>query len=183
MEKYEIRDQYELHNLLRKIIPEGSFHDFHCGRTPHIRFGTFDRDGAILDIIVDNAPISTADLCRKISQEYGFEPGLIQGTYLQPFAVYYHQGVYSIDQKVMAAENMRILQAALTEDFYYIGEIRKTYAQLVPNADLEEVNPYNLKSMGFVVLSRYVVQHYPSLEAYFEDLLTRDDIVDLKPCR
>ena len=183
MEKYDIRDQYELHNLLRKIIPEGSFHDFHCGRTPHIRFGTFDRDGAILDIIVDNAPISTADLCRKISQEYGFEPGLIQGTYLQPFAVYYHQGVYSIDQKVMPAENMRILQAALTEDFYYIGEIRKTYAQLVPNADLEEVNPYNLKSMGFVVLSRYVVQHYPSLEAYFEDLLTREDIVDLKPCR
>lgn len=183
MEKYDIRDQYELHNLLRKIIPEGSFHDFHCGRTPHIRFGTFDRDGAILDIIVDNAPISTADLCRKISQEYGFEPGLIQGAYLQPFAVYYHQGVYSIDQKVMPVENMRILQAALTEDFYYIGEIRKTYAQLVPNADLEEVNPYNLKSMGFVVLSRYVVQHYPSLEAYFEDLLTRDDIVDLKPCR
>lgn len=183
MEKYDIRDQYELHNLLRKIIPEGSFHDFHCGRTPHIRFGTFDRDGAILDMIVDNAPISTADLCRKISQEYGFEPGLIQGTYLQPFAVYYHQGVYSIDQKVMPAENMRILQAALTEDFYYIGEIRKTYAQLVPNADLEEVNPYNLKSMGFVVLSRYVVQHHPSLEAYFEDLLTRDDIVDLKPCR
>lgn len=183
MEKYDIRDQYELHNLLRKIIPEGSFHDFHCGRTPHIRFGTFDRDGAILDIIVDNAPISTADLCRKISQEYGFEPGVIQGTYLQPFAVYYHQGVYSIDQKVMPAENMRILQAALTEDFYYIGEIRKTYTQLVPNADLEEVNPYNLKSMGFVVLSRYVVQHYPSLEAYFEDLLTREDIVDLKPCR
>lgn len=183
MEKYDIRDQYELHNLLRKILPEGSFHDFHCGRTPHIRFGTFDRNGAILDIIVDNAPISTADLCRKISQEYGFEPGLIQGTYLQPFAVYYHQGFYSIDQKVMSAENMRTLQAALTEDFYYIGEIRKTYAQLAPNADSEEINPYNLKSMGFVVLSRYVVQHYPSLEAYFEDLLTRDDIVDLKPCR
>lgn len=183
MEKYDIRDQYELHNLLRKIIPEGSFHDFHCGRTPHIRFGTFDRDGAILDILVDNAPISMADLCRKITQEYGFEPGLIQGSYLQPFAVYYHHGVYSIDQKIMPAENKRMLQAALTEDFYYIGEIRKTYAQLAPNADLEEINPYNLKSMGFVVLSRYVVQHYPSLEAYFEDLLTRDNIVDLKPCR
>lgn len=183
MEKYDIRDQYELHNLLRKIIPEGSFHDFHCGRTPHIRFGTFDRDGAILDMIIDHAPIGAAELCELISQEYGYDPGVILGTYLQPFAVYYHQGLYSIDQKVMPAENKRMLQAALTEDFYYIGEIRKTYAQLVPNADLEEINPYNLKSMGFVVLSRYVVQHYPSLEAYFEDLLTRDDIVDLKPCR
>lgn len=183
MEKYDIRDQYELHNLLRKIIPEGSFHDFRCGRMPQIRFGTFDRDGAILDMIIDHAPIGAVELCELISQEYGYDPGVILGTYLQPFAVYYHQGLYSVDQKVMPAENKRMLQAALTEDFYYIGEIRKTYAQLVPNADLEEVNPYNLKSMGFVVLSRYVVQHYPSLEAYFEDLLTRDDIVDLKPYR
>ena len=91
MEKYDIRDQYELHNLLRKIIPEGSFHDFHCGRTPHIRFGTFDRDGAILDMIIDHAPIGAAELCELISQEYGYDPRVILGTYLQPFAVYYHQ--------------------------------------------------------------------------------------------
>ena len=37
--------------------------------------------------------------------------------------------------------------------------------------------------MGFIVLSRYVVQNYPSLEAYCEDILTREDIVDLKSLR
>lgn len=50
MEKYDIRDHYELHNLLRKIVPEGSFHAFRCGRTPVIEFGVFDRDSAILDL-------------------------------------------------------------------------------------------------------------------------------------
>lgn len=183
MEKYDIRDQYELHNLLRKIIPDGSLHDFHCGRTPQICFGNFDRDNAILELLIDNAPISAVDLCSLVHEEYGYDSGVVMANYLKPFAAYYHQGIYSIDQKVMSAEKRKALQAVLTGDFYYIDEIRKQYAKLFPNADLGEINPYNLKNMGFIVLSRYVVQHYPSLEAYCEDILTREDIVDIRPYR
>lgn len=183
MEKYDIRDHYELHNLLRKIVPEGSFHDFHCGRMPEIKFGTFDRDAAILDILIDLAPVSVQNLCDYISQEYGYDPLVIQANYLQSFQMYYHEGVYSIDQKVMLADRADALHSKLTDDFYYIDEIRKIYAKMYPDADLEEINPYNLKAMGFIVLSRYVVQNYPSLEAYCEDILTREDIVDLKSLR
>ena len=183
LEKYDIRDQYELHNLLRKIVPEGSYHDFHCGRMPEIKFGAFDRDAAILDILIDHAPISTADLCDLIHAEYGYEPAVIMATYLRPFAEYYHQGIYRIDQKAMTAEHKDALKTALTEDFYYIDEVRKIYRGLFPDADPEEVNPYNLKGMGFVVLSRYMIQNHPSLEAFCEDILTRDDILDLTPYR
>ena len=183
MEKYDIRDQYELHNLLRKIVPEGSFHDFHCSRTPHIRFGSFDRDAAILDILIDMAPVSPQDLSERISEEYGYDPMVIWANYLQSFHVYYHEGIYSVDQKAMPSDRMTALHRMLPDDFYYIDEIRKTYARLYPDADLEEINPYNLKSMGFIVLSRYVLQHYPSLEAYCEHLLTREDIVALKSLR
>jgi hypothetical protein len=91
--------------------------------------------------------------------------------------------MYAIDHKVMRADRMEALHRMLPEDFYYLDEIRKIYAKLFMDADLEEINPYNLKSMGFIVLSRYVVQHYPSLEAYCEHLLTREDIIDLKPLR
>lgn len=181
--KYDIRDQYELHNLLRKIVPEGSFHDFHCGRMPEIRFGIFNRNEALLDILIDNAPISTADLCAIIHDEYGYDPAVIQGTYLQNFTEYYHQGMYSIDQKIMPTECKAALQAELTEDFYYIDEVRKIYRRLFPAADLAEINPYNLKVMGFTVLSRYVIQNYPSLEAFFEDILTDKDIIDITPYR
>jgi hypothetical protein len=183
IEKYDIRDQYELHNLLRKIVPDGSFHDFHCGRMPEIVFGSFDRDAAILDILVEMAPVRVQDLCQRISDEYGFDPRVVLGTYLQPFSVYYHDGIYSIDQKAMRPDRMEALHRMLPDDFYYLDEVRKTYAKLFPDADLEEINPYNLKSMGFIVLSKYVVQHYPSLEAYCEAILTREDIVDLRPLR
>lgn len=183
MEKYDIRDQYELHNLLRKIIPEGSYHDFHCGRMPEIKFGTFDRDGAIFDILVDNAPISMNDLTELISEEYGYDPAVIMGTYLQNFTEYYHQGIYSVDQKQMRPVDRVALQAALTDDFYYIDEIRRIYSRIIPDSDPEDINPYNLKTMGFSVYSRYAVQNHSSLEAFFYDLLTKEEIMDISGYR
>lgn len=181
MKKYDIRDHYELHNLLRKVVDEGSFHGFQCGRMPHVEFGTFDRDGAIWELIANNAPISVQDLCAMIEAEYGYEAAVVQANYLQPFSVYYHQGMYTVDQKQMSEENQIMLKAALTDDFYFIDEIKKLYGRIVPGADVEEINPYNLKSMGFIVLSRYVVQNYPSLEAYCKDILTREEIVNIAP--
>ena len=183
MEKYDIRDQYELHNLLRKIVPEGSYHDFHCGRMPEIKFGTFDRDGAILDILIDSAPISMSDLAEIISEEYGYDPAVVMGTYLQSFSEYYHQGIYLIDQKQMQTADKAALQVALTDDFYYIDEIRSIYSRLIPNSNPEDINPYNLKTMGFSVYSRYAVQNHPSLEAFFYDLLTKEEIMDISDYR
>ena len=71
----------------------------------------------------------------------------------------------------------------LTKDFYYIDEIRKLFAKIAPNADIEEINPYNLKNMGFTVLSNYVFRNYSSLEALYRDDLTREDITDITPYR
>lgn len=180
MQKYDIRDQYELHNLLRKIIPENSYHQFRCGRTPMISFGEFDRSAAMLELILNNAPIEYDAFLEIVRKEYGFESGAIPWN---SFSEYYHQGVYRVDYKAMSSENKALLKEKLTEDFYYIDEIKKIYEKCNPDADITEINPYNLKLMGFVVLSRYAVQNYSSLDAYFTDILTKDDIVDLTPYR
>ncbi len=77
----------------------------------------------------------------------------------------------------MSLVNRTALKAELTDDFYYIDEIRHIYSRLIPKADIEEVNPYNLKIMGFSVYSRYAVQNHSSLEAYFHNLLTKENIM------
>ena len=179
MKKYDIRDKYELHNLLRKIISEESYHEFFCERTPNIRFGHFDRDAAVFDILIDNAPIGQDALANLISEEYGYDADVVIANYLKSVSEYYHQGIYSIDQKLMSEENRKLLQEALTDDFYFMDEIRQIYDRLIPGADREEINPYNLKVMGFHVYSRYAIQNHPFVDAYFDDLLTREDIIDI----
>ena len=183
MQKYDIRDRYDLHNLLRKVIPNGSFHEIFFERTPHIRFGTFDRDAAMWEILRDNAPVSADDLAALVEDEYGFDPALTKSTYLKPFAAYYHQGIYRIDQPEMDETRREALQKALPEDFYFTDEVRTIYRRLFPDADEAEINPYNLKKMGFQVLSRYVLQRYDTAESYFRSLLTRDELIDIEPYR
>lgn len=183
MAKYDIRDQYELHNLLRKIVNKEDCHDIQFPRMPDICFGTFDRNAAILDLLVDNAPISQQDLCRLLHEEYGYNEQTVLGTYLKPFAAYYYQGIYSIDQKVMSLQNRIQLQDALTDDFYFMDEIRDIYKGLVQNADPEEVNAYNLIQMGFTVYCKYALRNYPTLASYFEDILTRNELTDITEMR
>lgn len=180
MKRYDIRDQYELHNLLRKIVPEGSYHNFRCGRTPMITFGEFDRDQAIEDLLIENAPIEAKDFADIINDEYGYDQATIIGTYLRSVSKYYSHGVYTVDHKVMTPENMTRLSNELSEDFYYIDEVRKIYKRILPDADPEEINSFNLKTMGFSVLSKYVLHNFPSLDAYFEHLFTETDTVDIR---
>ena len=185
MRKYDIRDQYELHNLLKKIISEDKCNDLklHFGKMPILQFGTFDRDAAIFDLLVENAPIDQDGLADAIHAEYGFDQKTIIGSYLQPFRGYYHDGEYTVDQKPMTAKHINMLSVQLTDDFYYIDEIRKIYGNLVSDADLEEINPMNLYELGYTVLSRYAIRINLTLDSYFRGLLTSEEIVDIKPFR
>lgn len=183
MSRYDIRDQYELHNLLRKIVPDGSYHDFHCGRMPGITFGTFDRSDAVLKLLINNAPISQQDMIDLVHEEFGIDKTTIAANWLTDISEYYHKGMYTIAFKVMSKAHRETLKAALTEDFYYMDEVKKIYTDLIPEADPDAINPYNLKAMGFLVLSKYIVQNHSSLEAYFKSLLLRDDVVDIAPLR
>ena len=181
MEKYDIRDQYELHNLLKKTIPEGSFHDMKFERMPDIKFGTFDREEALVKLMKNNAPINADDLADLIHQEYGYDRKTIFGTHLQLLIGYYHDGVYGTELKEMPAHQMVLLEEQLQEDFYYIEEIRNLYSDLIPDGDPDNVNTYNLKKMGFQVLSTYAIKNHKNVEMFFETLLTKDDMADIAP--
>ena len=183
MEKYDLRDQYELHNLLRKIIPEGSMHDFHCGKTPHLRFGEFDRDAALLSIIRENSPIRQEDLLDLLMQEYGYDPFVCTGSYLKPFSIYYHNGAYDCGQKQMPEEHRCLLDSLLQEDFYFIEEVKQIFSEVLPDADPDEINSMNLKLLGFSLYSNYILKNYPSSESYFRAALTREEITDLAPLK
>ena len=96
---------------------------------------------------------------------------------------YYHNGVFSVDFKHIPESRVQVLRTTLTEDFYFISEIKDIYSRLFPEADAEEINPYSLKGLGFTVFSKYATQHFDSAADYFHQLLTKDDIYSLKPIR
>lgn len=179
MEKYDIRDQYELHNLLKKIIDVKDYNDMSFGRQPKIRFGAFDRDQAMYDILEAVSPVTTEDLVEYIHMEYGYDRATTAAGYLKSLNQYYHHGMYSIDFKKIPDDRVELFKEALIEDFYYISEIKKLYRDLFEGADVEDINPLSLKSLDFTVLGTYVIQNFGTADAYFTHVLTKDDVYDI----
>ena len=79
----------------------------------------------------------------------------------------------------MSPKSRFLLEKALTEDFYFFNEIREIYKTEVPEGDPEEINSYNLKSMGFSVYSNYVLRNNQNLESYFEHLFLEKEVLDI----
>ena len=179
MKKYDIRDQYELHNLLKKIVNVKDYHDMAFHRQPMIQFGEFDRAKALYSVLEAVAPVTTEELADYIHMEFGYDKATTMWTYLQSLNQFYHQGVYSIDFKRIPNDRVSLFKERLTEEFYYISEVKEIYKEMFDDVDLEEINPFSLKSMGFAVFTTYVIQNFQTAESYFTHLLTSQDVYDI----
>ena len=178
MEKYDIRDEYELHNLLKKLPSSEENPNIHFAKMPIIQFGVFDREQVVKDMLFALAPISAEDLADRIAAEYGHRADVVRSSWFVCIDEYYHQGVFSVDYEAMSDEHMQLIMNELYDDFYYFSDIKKIYRNLIPNADLSLISPFNLKRMGFEVNGIYAYRNYDSAEAYFNHLFTCREIVD-----
>lgn len=178
MHEYDIRDEYELHNLLKKIHAETENNSLEFSRMPMLRFGNFDRDLFVLNVLLDYAPCDKETLIKEIEIRTGVLPETIGAVWLAGINDYYHMGVYSIDNFAMPTHMIKTLQNFLYDDAYTIDEFRTIYHRLFREADERYLNPYSLKQLGFKVYSKMVIANAESANEYFTRKLTAKDVVD-----
>ena len=84
MEQYDIRDEYELHNLLKKIwISENGSVKFK--KMPTIEVGSASTYNQVLTLLLQYAPIAADDLAMHYEDEYGVKAATVRGSYLREF--------------------------------------------------------------------------------------------------
>ncbi|MFR7478399.1 MAG: DNA-directed RNA polymerase subunit alpha C-terminal domain-containing protein [Acutalibacteraceae bacterium] len=161
MKRYDIRDEYELHNLLKKIHAETRNPTLRFSRMPILIFGTFDCTAAVKEMLIALAPVSVNDLADALSRTYGHRKETVLANWLPRVSEYYHQGMCVADCDDMPQDHVETLKRCLTGDFYFLWEVRRLYRENVPGADLSLLTPYNLKKMGFFTGTSYILQHIP----------------------
>ncbi len=97
MSQYDLRDEYEIHNLLKKIHAEKRNPNMVFSRMPTIVFGEFDRSKAVKEFLLAMAPVSIDDLADAISEEYGVRSDSVKADWLGCISEYFHNGNYSVD--------------------------------------------------------------------------------------
>ena len=180
MQQYDIRDEYELHNLLKKIWTDDEI-KINFRRNPTIEIGAIDRKNQVLSLLLQYAPISGEDFADRYEEAYGIKASTVLANYMAAFDTYYFNGVYSVDFAALPAIQFNRMKAILDRDFYTIQEVKRLYKREFPHSDESLINPYTLKALDFRVYSGYVVKNtYATAADYFRYLLTTDDIVDAR---
>lgn len=180
MREYDIRDEYELHNLLKKICTEETYPNIRFPRMPTIEFGNINRDQQVMDLLLSCAPISKEDFAQRYEEEHGVKAGSVMANYLSCIEAYLDGDIYRIDSPAMSEAMTQKLKGVLTDDFYLLSELYEIYQLLFPDANRGLLNNYCITNLGFHIYSNYVVSNkYHSAVDYFRHLLLDKDVVDI----
>ncbi|SDI57018.1 Sigma-70, region 4 [Pseudobutyrivibrio sp. 49] len=184
MEEYDIRDEYELHNLLKKTDdkwnPRNKF-NLILTRMPLITFGNADRKKQALDLMYQVAPIELDKYAEIYEDVYGMLARTVVANISPLLTEYYHDGVYTTNQPLLDDEAFNYMKMRLTRDFYMTKEIQRIYLQRFGSDSMDYINPRTLKLLGFKVYVNYVVSNkYQNGYEYFKSLLLADDKVDFR---
>ncbi len=180
MQDYDIKDEYEFHNIIKKLPTSLVGENVTISRMPYLGFGEYDRDMQLIDLMIELAPIGREDLAKAFEEKYGHRQDTMLGYFSKAIDDYYDNGIYCVDVVPFSSDELKLMKELLSEEFYFLDEIKDIYLKNSPNADSKKVNTYNLKSLGFKVNSSYAfVNSYQSSETFFNNLLTRNDSIDI----
>ena len=180
MEEYNIYDEYELHNLLKKIWCESDKRVI-FKRMPTIEIGNVNRDNQVWSLLLQCAPISPERFASLYEDIYGVKAPYVTSMYMKNFAKYLFNGEYVLDLQDLPENEYVALHKILTEDYYTLRDIQRIYLREFPSADIAQINSYTLKTLGFRSHSSYVVRDtYASAADYFNSILTGQDIIDMR---
>lgn len=176
MHRYDIQDEYELHNLLKKLdLPEECKH-VHIRRMPNIEFGKADRRKQAETLLRQCAPISKEDFAQEYEAIYGVLAQTVLANYQFDFHRYLVDGLYRFDQDQIQKEQAENFERYFTADFYTIEEIKPIFLKF----GSKYLNAYNLSMLGYRMYSTYVLRDaFDNALDYFSSILVTPDIIDL----
>ena len=175
MKEYDIRDEYELHNLLRKICLPEDYPQMKFLRMPNIRFGQGHRTDQMLQLLSDHSPISSHDLARLYEKKYGVKQKSVVATYMKCLEPYYYNGIYNKEKELLPPDILADFKKQVTEDFYFIQDLQDKFQEAYPQLGPNYINSRSLRQLGYKVYQNYCIsKNYRYARDFFRAILSKE---------
>ena len=177
LSEFDIHDEYELHNLLKKRL--GERHDIEFLRMPNIIFGSGNRNNQVYNLLQQEAPISQIKLAQKYESIYGVKQAVFLASYINNINVYLNNGIYKINYPKVTPEEQSFFSDILSGNSYEISQIKEIFHSKFPDSDINKVNSYTLKKAGFFICSSIAYRYQrENFDAFLRSLFKEDDVID-----
>lgn len=173
MQSLDIQNQYELHNILRKVISNSKIS---FGRMPDIYIGETDKTEFLIKLINRLSPINVDDFCKMMENDYGHIPSTMYAylyNYLNEFITN-----NILDTKLLEFNNkeLSILSEQLNKNIYSISEINKIIADYTHKDGVKYLNNLNFSRLGYKVREQYIFkQDIGSIDDYVKKTILKDN--------
>lgn len=179
MSEYDIQDEYELHNLLKKVYIRTEFSTIKFAKMPMLEFGEVDRDVQILDLLIKLSPVKIIDFAKQYEIEYGIKTRTLIAIDMLKYSSYSSNGIYNIELKFLKEEEIEILKNYLSRDFYKISEFEQIFKSTFNDKNLKYINGFNLNLLGYKLYSSYIISsQFDSSKEFFKTILLKNEILD-----
>ena len=183
MQDYNLQDEYELHNLLKKTMSEWhrvTGFGVKLTRMPLLTIGTVDRYKQAKELLYQIAPVTVEEYAEFYESEYGMLPQTVIANVAPMLEEYYHNGVFDINQAILTDSEIRLVKAELKKDFYFTEDLKKIFLSLT-DGDSSKFNARTVKQLGFKVYANYVISsRFNNSYDYFSSILLANNSVDFR---
>lgn len=181
MKNIDIKNEYELHNLLRKLI--GNFNGkLVYSRMPDIFVDCDDKNAFVENLIHELSPISLDEFVDFVYQNYGHKNNTFRALLVSNFNKYITNGQIISECVEFTPEQISILNEKLTEDIYSIITLKELLTNLFDVNDFKLINNLNMSKLGYKLRGNYIMKSSISnLEGYLRDIILNNDYYEVKP--
>lgn len=181
MKNIDIKNEYELHNLLRKLI--GNFNGkLVYSRMPDIFVDCDDKNAFVENLIHELSPISLDEFVDFVYQNYGHKNNTFRALLVSNFNKYITNGQIISECVEFTSEQISILNEKLTEDIYSIITLKELLTNLFDVNDFKLINNLNMSKLGYKLRGNYIMKSSISnLEGYLRDIILNNDYYEVKP--
>lgn len=119
MEEYDIRNEYELHNLLKKYLDNRFIEELQIEflKMPILKFGNCDRQRQVEELLFSHAPIENNLLAEKYEEKFGVRANTVLANFFDCIKVYMINKVYTVSNIDISPEQIEKTKNLLVEDF------------------------------------------------------------------
>lgn len=181
MKNIDIKNEYELHNLLRKLI--GNFNGkLVYSRMPDIFVDCDDKNAFVENLIHELSPISLDEFVEFVYQNYGHKNNTFRALLVSNFNKYITNGQIISECVEFTPEQISILNEKLKEDIYSIMTVKELLTNLFDVNDFKLINNLNMSKLGYKLRGNYIMKSSISnLEGYLRDIILNNDYYEVKP--
>ena len=176
MELTDIKNEYELHNFLKKTNRRDNIK---YNKMPMIEIGESDYLNQIKLLMSQYSGVSRHEFSEIVESEYGIRQETFLGSMQEEIKKYIVDDKIKFIGKKIPEEVIMKIKSNLTENFYSKDEIVKYLKEI--EIDYEELIFHeNIASLGFTVTNNYIfTKKIDNMSEYLEEILLKKDFCTL----